>query len=336
MAAPFNIAQAADLVDLSIQKVFSKTSSPEAQYSKYFNVRKTEDYYDKDSSLTGLSEADFVAENAVIASDTPIQGYDKTYTQNMVGVIVPFTHRMWKFGIKRRDLDNVAKELKDSVNRKKEKLCAERLDNGFESTSYTHNGTNGNTTITTSGGDALGAFDDDHTREDGGTNMNNFVYDGTTYNLAFDYAGLKAAHRTASLFKDGRGNPRPAMLDTLVVKKGSPNHFKAQEILGAIKKGQIPESADNDGTAGWLAFKVIALDYLSNQAYWFMFDSSRALTDREGFQFVESQATQVDPVNIVYKTKEIQTSVTAMFDLGHNDVARCWVGSIGDDSSPTS
>lgn len=46
--APLNIAQAADLVDISIQKVFSKTSAPEAQYSKYFNVRSTEDYYEKD------------------------------------------------------------------------------------------------------------------------------------------------------------------------------------------------------------------------------------------------------------------------------------------------
>ena len=72
--APLNIAQAADLVDLSIQKVFSKTSAPEAQYAKYFNVRSTEDYYEKDSSLSGLGEADFVDENSVIVSDIPIQG----------------------------------------------------------------------------------------------------------------------------------------------------------------------------------------------------------------------------------------------------------------------
>ena len=136
------------------------------------------------------------------------------------------------------------------------------------------------------------------------TNMSNYVYDGTTYNLALDYSGLKGAHRTASLFVDGRGNPRPAMLDTLVVKKGSSAHFKAMEILGAIKSGKIPESNDNDGAAV-PAFKVLPLDYLANAAYWWMFDSSRALTDREGFQFVESQAAQVDPVNVVYKTKTL-------------------------------
>ena len=75
--APLNIAQAADLVDLSIQKVFEKASEPEIHYNKYFKTRKTEDYYEKDSSLSGLGEADFVDENGVIVSDTPVQGYKK-------------------------------------------------------------------------------------------------------------------------------------------------------------------------------------------------------------------------------------------------------------------
>ena len=77
-SAPLNIAQAADLVDLSIQKIFSKTSEPESMYPKYYNVRSTDDYYEKDSSLSGLGESDFVDENAAIVSDVPIQGYDKT------------------------------------------------------------------------------------------------------------------------------------------------------------------------------------------------------------------------------------------------------------------
>jgi hypothetical protein len=333
MSAPYNIDQAADLVDLSIQKIYLKSSDPEVTYPKYFNVRSTEDLYEKDSSLSGLGEADFVSENAVIVSDTPVQGYDKTYTQEMVGLIIPFTFKMWKFGIKKRDLTRVVNDLKKSVARKKEKLCAERLINGFETTTYTHNGQNGNKTIAIAGGDSLGFIDDDHTREDGGTNMNNYVYDGTTYNLAFDYAGLKAAHKTAAAFVDPRGNPWSASLDTVVCKKASSVHFKANEILGAIKAGKIPESNDNDGAAV-SAFKILPLEYLTQDARWWMFDSSR-MNDEHGFQFVESQAPQVDPVNVVYKTKEIQTSVTTIFDLGHNDSARSWVGSKGDSTSPS-
>ena len=328
MSAPFNIGQAADLVDLSIQNIFSKSSQPDSTYSKYFNVRTTTDYYEKDSSLSGLGEADFVDENGVIISDTPVQGYKKTYTQNMVGVIVPFTFKMWKFGIKKRDLDNVAAELKASIARKKERLCAERLDNAYN-TSYTHNGQGRTTVITTTGGDGLAAASNAHTREDGGSNMNNIVYDGTTYNLPFDYAGLKAAYRTAGLFVDPRGNPRIPDLNVLVCKKNSAVHFKAKEIKKAIESGKIPESFDNDGS-GVNSFEIVAVEYLSNQNYWFMFDSSKALTDREGFQFIESQAPMLDPVNVVYKTKEIQTSVTTLFDLGHNDVTRSWVFSRGD------
>ena len=335
MAAPLTISQAPDLVDRSMQLVFTKASEPDLQSPKYFNTRKTTDYYEKDSSLSGLGEADFVDENSVIVSDTGVQGYDKTYTQNMISLIYPFSWKMWRFGIEKRNLNNVAQELKNSIARTKEKLCAERLDNGFDNvTSYTHSGQGGSKSITVTGGDALNAFDDDHTREDGGTNMNNYIYDGTTYNLPFDYPGLKAAHRTASLMVDPRGNPRPAKLDTLVCKTGSSVYYKMVEILGAIKNGKIPESNDNDAS-GVPAYKIVQLDYLTNASYWFAFDSSRALSEREGFQFVESQGAKIDPPNVVYKTKEIQTSATAIFDLGHNDVTRSWVGSRGTSANPT-
>ena len=332
MSAPMNIAQAADLVDLSIQKIYEKASEPTLTYPKYFNVRTTEDLYDKDSSLSGLGEADFVDENGVIISDTPIQGYKKTYTQNMVGTIVPFTFKMWKFGIKKRDLNNVAKELKASVARKKERLCAERIDNAW-STSYSHYGQGGSRVLTTTGGDGVAAASNAHTREDGGSNMNNIVYDGTSYNLPFDYAGVKAAYRTAGLMVDPRGNPRIPTLNTLVCKKNSTVHFKALEIKKAIESGKIPESNDNDGS-GVGTFEIVALEYLQNANYWAMFDSSKALTDEEGFQFVESQAPMLDPVNVVYKTKEIQTSVTTLFDLGHNDCTRSWIFSKADKTTP--
>lgn len=330
MSAPLSIGQAADLVDVSIQNVYAKASEPTPTYTKYFNMRTTEDQLEKDSSLSGLGEADFVDENGVIISDTPVQGYKKVYTQNMIGTIVPFTFQMWKFGIKKRDLDNAAKELKASVARTKERLCAERIDN-FAATSYTHNGQGKQTTLTISGGDGLAAGTSSHTREDGGSNMNNGVYDGTTYNLPFDYAGVKAAYRTAGLMVDPRGNPRIPDLNTLICKKNSAVHFKAKEIKKAIENNKIPESFDNDGS-GVNSFEIVPLEYLQNQNYWAMFDSAM-MQDEYGFQFVESQPAMLDPVNVVYKTKEIQTSVTALFDLGHNDVARSHVFSKGDKTS---
>lgn len=185
MAAPLTIGQAADLVDLSIQKITLKSSDPKVQYKSYFNFRTTEDYYDKDSGLSGLGRSSKVDENGVITSDTPVQTFDKTFTQVMYAKMLPISYKMWKFGIKKRDLTNIASELKKCDAREREMLCAERLTNGFETTAYTHADDNGSYSVSIAGGDGLGAFDDDHTREDGGTNMSNYVYDGERKVSAF-------------------------------------------------------------------------------------------------------------------------------------------------------
>lgn len=329
---PFVLGSAVDLTNKAIQNIFKKEADKlDPQFKKFFNFRTTTDLYEKDSSLTGLYEAEFTSENAEIMEDAPVQGYDQSYTQQSVDIIVPFSYMVWKFGIKKRALTNISTQILNALNRKKERLAAERLTNCF-STSWTHSGSGKQTSIANVGGDAVEPASTAHTREDGGTNMNNVVYDGTTYSLPFDYAGYKAAIRTASLMVDGRGNPMPANLDTLVCKKGSSVAFKAKEILGAIKNGKIPESFDNDG-AGVPAFKVIELDYLTSDAYWFMFDSTRALTDEYGFQHIESESNNLDPVNVVYKTREMQFAGHTIFQQGFNDVARCWVFSAGDSAT---
>lgn len=331
MAAPLNLGQIADTTNLAIQKIFKKEASLDMMLKKFYNFRTTEDYIEKDSSLSGLKEAEFTDENAEFLEDVPVQGYDQTYTQQAVDILVPYTYRSWKFGIKKRKLDNIAKEINNALNRKKEKLAAERLTNGF-STSYTHQGVGRNTTVTITGGDALEPWSIAHTSESGGSNLNNVVYDGTTYSLPFDYAGYKAAGRTASLWVDPRGNPMAGYVDTLVCKTGSSVCYKAKEILGAIKNGKIPESFDHDASA-LPAFKVIEDEFLTQDAYWFMFDSKKALSDEAGFQHIESEANNLDPVNMVYKTREMQFAGHTFFQQGHNDVTRSWVASAGDSST---
>lgn len=328
---PMYITDAVDQYDPAIQKMFLKTAALDKEmYKEYFNVETgVEDLVRKDSSLSGLGEADFVgAENAVIAGDSPVQGYTKTYTQEMVAVLMAFTWKDWKFGIKKRKMEAVTKELRMAIVRKRERLCAERVNNAFV-TSYSASGLNGARTITTTGGDGLAAASASHTREDGGSNWSNIVTDSAgTVNLPFDYAGLKAAHRTAAAIPDPKGNPMDLNLDTLVCAKGSNVSFKAKEILKAIAKGEIPGSMNHDG-AGVGAFKIIELprQYMTNTEYWAMFDSSK-VGPEYGFQFLESTPVTLDAPNIVYKTKEIQYTAYTSFDLGHND-PRTWVFSKG-------
>lgn len=321
MPVPFTIGDAADLVDVSIQKIWLKGSEKETRdFAEYYGVETgVEDYYLKDSSLSGLGYASRILENAVITSESPVQGYDKTYTQVFYGKILPFTKRMWKFGIKKRDLENITQELRAACNDLREALCAERLDNAF-ATSYTTSDDSGNYSVTTTGGDGVALISNAHTREDGGTNNNNRITDGTTVNMDFDYDGLKNAHRTAALIKNPKGKPMKINLDTLVVARGSANHFKALEILGAIKKNKIPESFDNDGS-GVMAYRIVATPWLlTNTAYWFMLDSTKKNSMWGSLQYKESEPiTLSNQPNIVFKTEEIQYKATMAFDMGHND-----------------
>ena len=84
MSAPLTLGQAVDLTDVAIQDIYLKESKLEKKsfYDKYYNVVSgVTDYYLKDSSLSGLGEAARITENAVVTSEIPVQGYDKTYTQ---------------------------------------------------------------------------------------------------------------------------------------------------------------------------------------------------------------------------------------------------------------
>lgn len=330
MSAPLTLGQAVDLTDVAIQDIYLKESKLEKSpvYSKYYNVvTGVTDYYLKDSSLSGLGEAARISENAVVTSEIPVQGYDKTYTQVEFGKMLPVTKKMWKFGIKKRDLTRVVKSLIAACERKREILCADRLDNSF-STSYTATDEAGNYTVTTTGGDGVAMISNTHTREDGGTNWNNRITDGTTVNMDMDYDALKALARTGSLIKDPKGNLMDVNYDTIVVRSKSSVYFRAKEIQKTVRvpgRGTLPGSADNDASA-IDDFEIIAVPWIqTNTSYWWGIDTSMK-GDEYGLQYKESQPIMMEGPNVVFKTGEIQYKTTMMFDIGHND-ARNMAGS---------
>lgn len=328
--ALFTLGDAVDLTDVAIQKIFLKQTDLEKKsyYDQYYHVeRGISDRYMKDSSLSGLGSASRIVENSTIVSEAPVQGFDKTYTQVEYGKLMPVTKQMWKFGIQKRNLERVAQALKNACLRAREELCADRLDNSF-ATSYSKSDDGGSYTVTTTGGDGAAFITNAHTREDGGSNWNNRITDGTTVNMDADYDALKAAHRTASLVLDPKGKKMDVNYDTIVCFRGSTVAFRFKEILGAIRAGgkqSIPGSADNDA-AGVPAYKIIELPYIeTNTNYWWMFDSTM-VGPEYGLQYKESQGIQLEGPNVVFKTGEIQYKSTMMFDIGHND-ARNWAGS---------
>lgn len=338
MAAPFSLTDAADLIDLSIQDIWLKGSEKESRlFEQYFNVESgLTDYYIKDSSLTGLGYAGRIVENAAITQMSPVQGYDKTYTQVRFGAVQSFSAYMWQYGIKKRDLENVTDELRKACSDLRELRCADRLDNAF-ATSYTASDVSGNYPVTVTGGDGVAFISNAHTREDGGANWNNRVTDGSTVNMDFEYDALKAAHRTASLIPGPQGKPTNINLDTLVCFRGGAVDNRATEILGALNRGRIPGSNDNDGSSARPdgsvpSYKIVRNPWItSNTSYWFMFDSSMK-NRKYGLQYKESMPITMQGPNVVFKTDEIQYKAVMAFDLGHND-ARGWVGSKNTNSS---
>src|SRR3990167_1580847 len=130
MASPLTLGQAADLIDVAIQKVFLKpTVEDRAFYKKFCNVTTgVTDYYLKDSSLSGLGSAARVIESATIVAESPVQGFDQTYTQVLYGKLMSFSWHMWKFGIQKRDLSRVVNELKKACFTAREEMLHEKLD----------------------------------------------------------------------------------------------------------------------------------------------------------------------------------------------------------------
>ncbi len=332
MPSPLSLSDAADLVDVAIQDIWLKGSEKESRlFEQYYNVETgVVDYYLKDSSLSGLGYAGRIVENAAVTATSPVQGFDKTYTQVQFGALLSFTKHMWFFGIKKRNLEQITEEARKACSDKRELLCADRLDNSF-ATSYSVSDISGNYTATITGGDGVAFISASHTREDGGTAWGNRVTDGSTVNMDFEYDALKAAHRTAALITSPNGKPTNINLDTLVCARGYAIHNRAVEILGAMNKGWIPGSADRDGPfarpdSGVPTYKIIALPWITtNSLYWWMFDSSMK-GSKYGLQYKESQPIQLEGPNIVFKTGEIQYKATMMFDLGFGD-ARDWCGS---------
>jgi hypothetical protein len=323
MSAPLTLAQAVDLTDVAIQVIYLKESKLEKTpvYSKYFNVvTGVTDYYLKDSSLSGLGEAARITENAVVTSEIPVQGYDQTYTQVEYGKMLPVTKKMWKFGIKKRDLTRVVQSLIAACERHREVLCADRVDNMF-GTSYQISDDSGNYTVAVTGGDAVAIVSNAHTREDGGTNWNNRITDGTTVNMDADYDALKAMARTGSLVRDPKGNLMDVNYSSVIVRSKTSVHFRFKEIKKTINlggRGTLPGSADNDAAA-IDDFDIIPVPWIqTNTSYWAGIDTSMK-GDEYGLQYKESQGVMMEGPNVVFKTGEIQYKTTMMFDIGCND-----------------
>jgi len=314
---PFNIAAASDLVDLSIQDIWLKSPADRKEYWReiYF-LDPVSDSIVKDSSITSIAAFSKISENGEIPANSPHQGFEKTYTQQYFGGMLRVTRPMWKYGVETRKLQSMVTELKNDANRFKDTVLA-NVFNNQASTSYTETAGSQSYTHTNTGGDGVAFRSTAHTREDGGTNWANQITDGTTTNQDFSYLGLKAAKRTAQLIRGGVGEVLDVDPNMVMVRKNSPNHHRAEEILNTIKKGDQPNTANREGPFN-LSYTIHANPYFSADAPWGMIDTSM-IGPKFGLQLKEGMPLSLQPQNVEYLTKEIQYTTDSDFEYGFND-----------------
>lgn len=323
---PFDLDAASDLTDLSIQEIWIKSPADLEQYhEEYYYTEPVQDYITKDSSVTSISTFSKIPENGNIPADSPYQGFKQTYTQSFFSGMLRITRPMWRYGIQTRRLEALVMELKNDAIRFRETVLANVLNNAT-STSYTETAGKMAFTVTNTGGDGVAFQSSSHTREDGGTNWSNVITDGTTNNMSFDYGAWKAALKTGQAILGGVGEILDLELDKVICKKNSSVHFRAQEILKSIQKGESPLTANRLGAVD-RSFSIVAVPYLTSDVQWGTFDSSK-VGPKFGLQFKEGMPLTLDPQFIDYDNKEMKYSAGSDFAYGFND-ARNFLWSTG-------
>lgn len=327
---PFDLDAASDLTDLSIQNIWLISPADKVEYSKmYYNIESVPDYITKDSSITSIAAFTKIAENQGIPAASPYQGFEQVYTQSFFSGMLRITRPMWRYGIETRKLEGLVRELKNDAIRFREQVLANVLNNAT-STSYTDTTGLLSFSVTNTGGDGVAFESASHTREDGGPDWSNVITDGVTNNMDFDYDSWKAALTVAQAIRGGVGEILDINLDTVVVRSQSQAHFRAQEILKSIERGERPGTANRDGSIT-RAFKIVDIPYLtSSSVAWGAFDASM-VGPKFGLQYKEGMALNLDPQFIDYDTKEMKYSAGMDFSFGFNDV-RNWVWSTGTNS----
>lgn len=337
----------ATIVNNVLKHIAPKVSpADKSEYLKYMNKIEHNERIYTDTGITGLGMAEIIPDGAIGASDAPIQGFTKNYTQVLFTkkVRISYLSNYFLFDspaakikaeVKRKVVDG-----KNAIEQAKSYLGQSLLANGW-GTSFVWqpiNNIGSPTLISTLGADGVEYWSTAHPREDGGPTWNNVIIDGLTPSPVFSYSSLLAARRQFALIKDGRGNPMEgAELDTLVCRRGSNTAQLAKTIKGTIDKGLAPQQLNIFNNAPATdTFKIIELEPWGQLGLtglmWFMTDSKMKGEDY-GFQYIEALATRAEPVFYdAPGNQDFVSNFNSIAIMGASDL-RSWMASAGDGST---
>lgn len=305
-----------------------------------FKVEDDQRIY-SDTGVTGLGMGEIIPDGGVGASDAPIQGFSKNYTQMHFTkkVRLTFQSNFFLFESSAAKIKGTVKNKvldgKNAIEHAKNYLAQSLLSQGF-GTSFTFvpiNAVGTPTSISTVGADAVAYWDSTHPSEDGGPTWTNVIVDVVS-SPQFTYSSLLAARRQQSLKKDGRQMPLMSTLDTLVCRSGSITAQYAKTIKGTIDKGLAPQQTNLFNNAPATdTFKVVELGVYQNLGLdglmWGMFDS-KMMNQDYGFLYIEALPTRAEPAVVdLLGNQDLVMNFNSLAVLGASDL-RGWMWSAGD------
>lgn len=329
-----------------IYPVVSPTITEE--FSKYTTKIDWNQYQHTTTGVTGLAMGQVIADGQVPASDAPIQGFTKTFTQAIFTQRIRISKMAFHYLFEAKDakkIDAMVKEkilsLKNSIVLLQNYYAQSLLANGWNTSfSFTPiGGFQGTVTVDTTGADGVAYWSTSHPREDGGTAWSNIVFSGTN-NPVFSFTALLAARAQQVNKKDGRGLPLVGTkLDVFMFQDQSAAFFLAQSIKKTLESGKYPSA--NPGTSGSFvdgnptdSFEVIGLIPFGSTGtgvsalMWFGMDSGMK-NENYGFKYIESMPLDISPFqeDFVGNMDYISTA-TLYCQFGASDL-RGWMASNG-------
>lgn len=323
MAVPIRLADAVDLYDEAIQRVFDGRYKAAPQtYKQLCEVDTTNLYLDKSSAFTGFSSAKQFGENESVLYESPDQGFDITWTQREFGLGFAVTKKLWKFG-KHGIIKKLPAKLADALVRKREKDVQDYLYQGLaDTTATTYTDDDGNT-ISITGGDGKALFSKIHAMENGGTAENNLVYDGSAYNTVLSESGFDNAENYVSpRILDGKEQKMVINYKRLLIPKAL-----WPTAARLMKTDRKVGSADWDKNIYFGAYQIVVMPYYnsSGDLHWILYDP---MLGSEGLTLKWSQPVKLEGPEMVFDTGSFKYKSTMMYDLRHNDW-RAYQGSTG-------
>ena len=153
------------------------------------------------TGVTGLSMGEVIADGQVPYADAPIQGFTKTYTQQIFSKRLRLSRASMYYLFQngdaakiKGDIETQVMDVKDAIVHAKNYYVQAMFYGAYNSSvAWTSLNSVGNTVnIDTTSIDGVAAFSTTHPREDGGASWSNIIVSGTN-NPTFSFTALLAA-----------------------------------------------------------------------------------------------------------------------------------------------